>query len=473
MFRDHAAFRALTAHFGGNPTKAEYTTILIDHWNSSVGTYQNWYWVDDQHYRPGGPVFVYDGGERNAELFVHSQFGNSSSILQQMLREFHGIGIIWEHRYYGESLPYPVSHDTPPEHLKYHTTKQALADIMIGGSYAGIRAAFTRNDYPETIYAAYASSAPVHAQVDMGVYYDQVYRGMIANGYANCVKYIQAALEYIDGQLASNETAAKIKQLFFGVGAETNSNGDFTVALAVFTISAAISRLVPKLTARPAPTVWRRLMEKSLSQSDFASWPIFTPLVNLNFGTNCKGLNETIPTSCELGRSIATPDAISWAWQYCTECGFFQVDNAGPRSLLSRYQSVEYYQGVCNQHFAHAARSDLLPPHPQAEALNEATRGWTIRPSNVYWTGGEFDPWRPMSTLSTEESAPAVLYSADIPACGAVREDRLFGYLMENAEHCYDFRTSYEPGAAARRTFIRALRTWLPCFEGQGGGTRA
>ncbi|RJE16900.1 serine peptidase, family S28, partial [Aspergillus sclerotialis] len=66
----------------------------------------------------------------------------------------------------------------------------------------------------------------------MGVYYDQDYRGMIANGYANCVKYIQAALEYIDGQLASNETAAKIKQLFFGVGAETNSNGDFTVALA-------------------------------------------------------------------------------------------------------------------------------------------------------------------------------------------------------------------------------------------------
>jgi hypothetical protein len=29
MFRDHAAFRALTAHFGGNPTEAEYTTVCI------------------------------------------------------------------------------------------------------------------------------------------------------------------------------------------------------------------------------------------------------------------------------------------------------------------------------------------------------------------------------------------------------------------------------------------------------------
>jgi hypothetical protein len=142
-------------------------------------------------------------------------------------------------RYYGESLPYPVSHDTPPEHLKYHTTKQARANIryfaesfgrasfhwgeldlrpqstpwiMIGGSYAEIRAAFTRNGYPETIYAAYASSAPVHAQVYMGVYYDQVYRGMIANGYESCVKDIQAALKYIDDQLARNETSATIKQ---------------------------------------------------------------------------------------------------------------------------------------------------------------------------------------------------------------------------------------------------------------------
>jgi hypothetical protein len=54
-----------------------------------------------------------------------------------------------------------------------------------------------------------------------------------------------------------------------------------------------------------------------------------------------------------------------------------------------------------------------------------------------------------MSTLSTEESAPTVSYSADIPACGAVREDHLFGYLTENAEHCYDFRMSYEPESVA------------------------
>ncbi|KAH8703025.1 serine carboxypeptidase S28-domain-containing protein [Talaromyces proteolyticus] len=55
--------------------------------------------------------------------------------------------------------------------------------IMIGGSYSGMRAAFTRNEYPDTIYAANASSAPVQAQVDMSIYFEQLYRGMAANGY--------------------------------------------------------------------------------------------------------------------------------------------------------------------------------------------------------------------------------------------------------------------------------------------------
>jgi hypothetical protein len=152
-------------------------------------------------------------------------------------------------------------------------------------------------------------------------------------------------------------------------------------------------------------------METSLSQSGLHHGPSLRLLFNLNFGINCKGLNETLPTSCELGRPIATPDAISWTWQYCTERGFFLIDNTGPRSLLSRYQSGEYYQDICNQHFAQAARSGLLPPQPRAEALNKATGAWTIRPSNVYWTGGEFDPWRPMSTLSTEGSAPTVSFN--------------------------------------------------------------
>lgn len=394
----------------------------------------------------------------------------------------------------------------PQEHLEYLTTEQALADlpyfaknfsrgncdsgdlrphstpwIMIGGSYAGARAAFTRNEYPETIYAAYALSAPVHAQVNISAYYDQVYRGMIANGYSNCVKDLQAAMEYVDDQLANNETAAAIKQLFFGRGAETNSNGDFTTALTGIYFLFQTHGMeglndlcryleTDRATNQTGPDGLAPTYDNKFAAERLASWPIFTPLVNFNFDTNCRGLNDSIPRSCVLGRPIAEPDKISWAWQYCTEWGFFQVDNTGPRSLVSRYQTVEYFQAVCNQHFNEAFRSGLLPPHPRTKALNGQTGGWTIRPSNVYWTGGQFDPWRPLTLLSTEERAPTVSYSTDIPACGAVHEDRLFAYIMDNAEHCADLRMDFEPAAVARRHFAEALRRWLPCFEKKRGG---
>lgn len=127
----------------------------------------------------------------------------------------------------------------------------------------------------------------------MGVYYDQIYRGMIANGYANCAKDIQAALEY--------------------VGAGTNSNGDFTTALAgiygffqTYGTEGPPGSLHdfcgyletdPQTDSKARPDGLAPIYGNKIVAERFASWPIFTPLINLNFGTNCKGLNEVIATS--------------------------------------------------------------------------------------------------------------------------------------------------------------------------------
>jgi hypothetical protein len=56
---------------------------------------------------------------------------NDSSIFRQLVREFNGIGIIWEHRYYGESAHVPISLETPIEEFRWLTTAQALADVPV------------------------------------------------------------------------------------------------------------------------------------------------------------------------------------------------------------------------------------------------------------------------------------------------------------------------------------------------------
>lgn len=54
--------------------------------------------MTDEYYREGGPVFVYDVGESNAETAAQTYLIKSTSFFVELLREFGGLGICWEHR---------------------------------------------------------------------------------------------------------------------------------------------------------------------------------------------------------------------------------------------------------------------------------------------------------------------------------------------------------------------------------------
>ena len=91
-----------------------------------------------------------------------------------MIEATHGIGVVFEHRYYGNSWP---TSDLSTENLRFLTTDQALADevyfaknvvfkglehldltaanvayIGYGGSYAGAFNAFLRKLYPDVFW---------------------------------------------------------------------------------------------------------------------------------------------------------------------------------------------------------------------------------------------------------------------------------------------------------------------------------
>ncbi|KAL4942102.1 hypothetical protein BDV06DRAFT_222518 [Aspergillus oleicola] len=491
----------------------EYVSLPIDHDDPTVGTYQNRFWANDEYYKPGGPVILYDVGEVNAESSA-SHLTSDLSFFPELLEEFNAVGVIWEHRYYGESLPYPVGNDTPPDNWKYLTTRQALADIpafaenftrprlkyfdltpastpwvMVGGSYPGVRAALARSEYPDTIFASFASSAPVEARIDMSSYYDQIYRAMVANGFANCTLDIHAALEYIDEQLSREDTAIAIKQLFFGAGAEQNSNEDFTAALGgIYGYfqsygmdggAGSLSDFCGYLVSDPStgePAGAEGLspnLGKQYLAERWAAWPVFTELVNFNMNTNCRGLDNSTASSCILNAPTSSPDAIAWSWQYCSEWGFYQSSNMGVHSLLSRYQTLEFQQVMCDRLFPKALESGVLPSKPQAEVINEEFGGWSIasRTSNVYWSSGEFDPWRTLSVLSTEYFSQQLTVTSEIPQCGVkTAENTVFGYIGPNEYHCFDFTVISDAGDVLRGYFRQALKNWLPCFDKQEDG---
>lgn len=56
--------------------------------------------VNDEYFQPGGPIFIYVGGEWD----IHPS-GISGGIFVDLAKEHNGILFYTEHRYYGESKP--------------------------------------------------------------------------------------------------------------------------------------------------------------------------------------------------------------------------------------------------------------------------------------------------------------------------------------------------------------------------------
>ncbi|KAL7268390.1 hypothetical protein RUND412_008990 [Rhizina undulata] len=430
-------------------------------------------------------------------------------------------------RYYGKSTPYPISTDTPAKDFQWLTTEQALADIpafadsfrrknfpnedltprgtpwiFMGGSYPGMRGAFLRLKYPSTIFATYAASAPVQARLDMSVYFEPIYRGMLAYGYANCTANIHDALDYIDQQLEeSPETSAEMKKMFLGRGGELNSNAAFAENLVhIFYLWQGkgmdggtndgllrnfcnwLSTETDTATGRVAPEKgWALEKGKKWIAERWAKWPSLIEVTNHFSSTTCEGSKAAehsigFPPACELDKPSNHPSGIAWTWQYCSEWGYFQAADRGRQRLISKFNDLEHQQKTCYRQFPDGLRSGYLPLTPQVDKMNAMFGGWHMRPSNTLFTAGEFDPWRTLSVFSEESFAPrGVKVTHEIPECNApTAQNEVFGYLLRESHHCYDLKADNPSGVGeeekARTLFSKALKKWLPCFKKQKQG---
>ena len=110
----------------------------IDHFNQSDHrTYENRYWVNATYYKEGGPVFFYDAGESgvsNATVLVLLAEYVGSSAPMALARKYNGLAVMWEHRFYGQSLPFETNNITGyalAEHsaYKYLTNEQVSPEV--------------------------------------------------------------------------------------------------------------------------------------------------------------------------------------------------------------------------------------------------------------------------------------------------------------------------------------------------------
>jgi len=155
-------FRQNIDHFNWAPPLGRNTTTFLQR-----------LFVNEQWWRPGGPIFFYFGNEDNVELYV-----NHSGLMWENAAEFQALLVFAEHRYYGKSMPFSPGVDGC---MSWLTTEQALADFAVlidslqatygsgrrlpvvgfGGSYGGMMAAWFRMKYPQSVDGVIAGSAPI------------------------------------------------------------------------------------------------------------------------------------------------------------------------------------------------------------------------------------------------------------------------------------------------------------------------
>ena len=206
---------------------ALYWDHLLDNFDSTVEgntgeTFQSRYYVDSTNYRPGGPYFLYIGGEGPLS-------GPANGFIQDLAAS-HGARIYsLEHRFYGESLPqHSIDIALSVEYLQFHTVDQSLFDLAafidfinssiapdegipewfaVGGSYPGALSSWFRIAYPNHTVASLSSSGVVNALFEFPEFDQQV----ATSAGEQCANAIRASTTALETAMNSNSTATKVR----------------------------------------------------------------------------------------------------------------------------------------------------------------------------------------------------------------------------------------------------------------------
>ncbi|KAG9304813.1 hypothetical protein G9A89_016843 [Geosiphon pyriformis] len=437
------------------PTTAFYYTQLINHQNPTLGVFKQRFFVNSTFWKPGGPILIHASGESGSKQATVMYSGFS-----ELAADLGALFICLEHRFYGES--YPEINNLSAANLKYLTTELALQDvanfirhppynpiiipynsrwITVGGSYSGMLAAWMRKKYPDLVFAAYSSSAPLKAELDF-FEYDQV----IANRLP-CRDLAGKAIEYIDSVLDSkNSTAINELKKQFGLGV-LEDNGDFASAL-----NDQFNRLVGNYF--PSPSNQPDLIDSycfafestvDKTPNGYAgtyalTTKYFLKVFNYTTADDIRNAYSTTALSTA-GRN----NQISWMWQYCNYYGFYQTPPQPPSlRLRSKLVNATWYQNQCNYLWPDAPNKS-----PNVDFVNTLYGGNDISIDRVVFVNGDSDPWYPLT----------------VSGAGRTSTDDSPIFVIKGGSHVTDLRTptsvDWQSLKDARLGARNALKNWL------------
>lgn len=386
---------------------------------------------------------------------------------------------------------------TSVENLKYLSVDQALADlahfiteitsdrqlnatggvILVGGSYGGTMVTWFRQKYPHLVNGAWASSAPLNAQVDFHEYKEVVSQSILTVGGEECYnKVVESFIALED--LLENDEIVRVRALF-ELCEDFDDNDHWNVWTFNSYVAEVFADFVQNHRRRPnidITLMCASLLEDNSNSSEYLVHdPLYTfarfvreqinPLdddcLRLTYRDAVEYLSDTEWSSKGVAESMR-----QWVYQTCSEFGWYQTSTSEeqifgaqfPIDLFirmctdvygSRYVAITFRFSFLFPHCFSASRTCRFTNasiHENIDRKNAIYGSFNPRVRNVFSTHGSIDPWHRMGVLRHVNPSSPVL-------------------MIPGASHCNDLVSINENDSRHLRLAklsIRVLATrWL------------
>ncbi|KAL2755191.1 hypothetical protein ACRALDRAFT_1035139 [Sodiomyces alcalophilus JCM 7366] len=469
-----------------NPQRVGRGTFeqLVDHGHPSGPTFKQRYWFNDDYWGgPGSPVFMLNAGEMDAGQGLG--WLRNDTLPGMYAKVFNAALILFEHRYFGESLPYE---EFTAETLQHLNIRQSIADqtrfamevelafdphgrsnadqspwVLIGGSYPGALAAWTSRLEPGVFAAYHASSAVVEAIDDFWTYYAVTEAALPPNCSAN----VRRVVSHLDHVLieGSEQDIRELKEQF---GLESlDQASDFVAYLAQplgqwQANPGSVFKFCDRLEA-PAINGTVVLSDEKSGVGLEAALAGYSTWIKEQYGEKCaNGACSTFGHPEKFNQPHDLSANRAWFWLLCNEpFNWWQV---GPpvsdgKNIVSGLLRPPYYQRMCDMYFPESG--GFTPGSSMGRTTEDAnwyTGGWNAHFDKVLFCDGENDPW-----ISATLSSP---FRPDGPREST---DQTPVLVMKGGNHVPDFDLRMEDGEfmdfVDKEVEIIGewLKDWTPC----------
>ncbi|XP_001868269.2 putative serine protease K12H4.7 [Culex quinquefasciatus] len=402
-------------------TRAQVSTKWIkqklDHFDpQNPSTWSMRYMENGEHYVPGSPLFIFVGGE-----WTISAGSIQQGHFYDMAAEHRAYLFYTEHRYYGQSRP---TVNTRTDQMRFLNVDQALADlahfveemrrtipgaenskvIMVGGSYSATMVVWFRQKYPHLVNGVWASSAPLLAKLDFTEYKEVVSESIRLVGGDACADRVQRGVAEVE-DLIKQGSYDQVAQAF-NLCADTDLSNKRDRQGFLSSISDTFAGVVQYHWSGDIEGVCKVINDPNYNtdMEALAGWFTYgsTRCLDASYESMISYYRNTDWT-----HGANTGSMRPWLYQTCAEYGWYQTSGSENQIFGSGFPVDLYIQWCADLYDNKFPESSM---HANVARTNTIYGHMNPEVTNVLFTQGQLDPWRPMGVQQDlNERSPAVV----------------------------------------------------------------